>query len=190
MYRQNRSHILKTEVDEDHVIEISDDINKKDNSQEYVTVHSDDTLKDMKQDKSEVNYTNKWEDANDTIEPEKITRSGRVSRRPKEYENYEPCLKKGNVILMYICVGHLLDSDTFSIRLCYNWWPMCMTNGKTCKHVYYYMENIINYGNSAANKYYSSADHHEQKNKKTLVKLIFGGHDKTINKTSLIIFSL
>ena len=59
MYRQNRSHILKTEVDEDHVIEISDDINKEDNSQEYVTVHSDDTLKDMKQDKSEVNYTNK-----------------------------------------------------------------------------------------------------------------------------------
>ena len=81
----------KTEVDEDHVIEISDDINKEDNSQEYVTVHSDDTLKDMKQDKSEVNYTNKWEDANDTIEPEKITRSGRVSRRPKEYENYKPC---------------------------------------------------------------------------------------------------
>ena len=52
------------------------------------------------------------------------------------------------------------------------------------------MENIINYGNSAANKYYSSTSHHEQKNKKkTLVKLIFGGHNKT-NKTSLTIFSL
>ena len=28
-YRRNRSHILKTEVDEDHVIEISDDGNEK-----------------------------------------------------------------------------------------------------------------------------------------------------------------
>ena len=82
---------MKTEVDEDHVVEISDDINKEDNSEEYVTVHGDDTLKDMKQDESEVNYTNKWEDANDKIEPEKITRQGRVPRRPKEYENYKPC---------------------------------------------------------------------------------------------------
>ena len=50
---------MKTEVDEDYVVEISDDINKEDNSEEYVTVHGDDTLKDMKQDESEVNYTNK-----------------------------------------------------------------------------------------------------------------------------------
>ena len=46
---------MKTEVDEDHVVEISDDINKEDNSEEYVTVHGDDILKDMKQDESEVN---------------------------------------------------------------------------------------------------------------------------------------
>ena len=47
-YRQNRSHILKTEVDEDHVIEISDDEDEKETSEENVTVQSDDTLKDVK----------------------------------------------------------------------------------------------------------------------------------------------
>ena len=30
-YRRNRSHILKTEVDDDHVIEISDDDDEKEN---------------------------------------------------------------------------------------------------------------------------------------------------------------
>ena len=48
-YRQNRSHIWKTKIDErDHVIEISDD-NEEETSKENVTVQSDDTLKDMKQ---------------------------------------------------------------------------------------------------------------------------------------------
>ena len=44
----------------------------------------------MKWEESEVNDTNAQEDANDTREPDKITRSRRVSRRPKQYENYEP----------------------------------------------------------------------------------------------------
>ena len=46
--------------------------------------------KDVKWEESEVNDTNAQEDANDTREPDKITRSRRVSRRPKQYENYEP----------------------------------------------------------------------------------------------------
>ena len=66
-YRRNRSHILKTEVDEDHVIEISDDDDEKETSEENVTVQSDDTLKDVKREKSEVNDTNEQEDGNDTI---------------------------------------------------------------------------------------------------------------------------
>ena len=53
-------------------------------------MQSDDTLKDVKREESEVNDTNEQEDANDTIEPEKIKRSERVSRRPKRYDNYEP----------------------------------------------------------------------------------------------------
>ena len=36
-YRRNRSHIMKTEVDEDHVIEISDDDDEKETSEESVT---------------------------------------------------------------------------------------------------------------------------------------------------------
>ena len=56
-------------------------------------------------------------DSNDTIEPEKITKSGRVSRRPKQYEDCGPFQKKGDVTVMHICVGQLLDSDIFSIRL-------------------------------------------------------------------------
>ena len=35
-------------------------------------------------------HWNEQEEANDTIESEKTTRSGRVSRRPKRYEDYEP----------------------------------------------------------------------------------------------------
>ena len=86
-YRQSRSHILKTEVNEDHVIEISDDDDEKETPEENVTVQSDDTLKDVKQEESDVNDTNKW-GANDTIESGKI-RSGRVLWRPKRYEDYE-----------------------------------------------------------------------------------------------------
>ena len=51
---------------------------------------SDDPLKDVKREGSDVNDINEQEDANDMIEPEKITRSRRVSRRPKRYEDYEP----------------------------------------------------------------------------------------------------
>ena len=77
------SHILKSKVDEDHLTEISDDDNEKETSEENVTAHSDDTLKDVKREGSEVNDTNRREDASDTLELEKITRSGRVPRRPK-----------------------------------------------------------------------------------------------------------
>ena len=88
-YRQNISHILKAEVNEDHVIEISDDDNEEETSEANVTVYSDDTLKDVTREESEVSDTNKREDANDMTEPEKITRSGKVLRRPKQYEDYE-----------------------------------------------------------------------------------------------------
>ena len=57
-YRLNRSHILKTETDEDHVIVISDDDNEEETSKENVTVQSDDTLKDMKQEVRSKTY--KW----------------------------------------------------------------------------------------------------------------------------------
>ena len=80
---------MKTEVDEDHMIKISDDDNEKETSEENITMQSDDTLKDVKWEESEVNDTNKWADANDMIELEKIIRSGRVLRRPKGYEDYE-----------------------------------------------------------------------------------------------------
>ena len=43
---------------------------------------------------------------------------------------------------------------------------------------------------SAASKYYYSAGYNEQKNKKTLVKLNFGSHNKIMNKTSLNKFSM
>ena len=42
------------------------------------------------------------------------------------------------------------------------------------------------YVSSASSKYYSSAGHHEQRNKAT--NQIFSGHNKTMNKTSLTIF--
>ena len=47
-YWRNRSHILKTEVDEDHVIKISDDDDEDETSEENVIVQSDDRLKDAK----------------------------------------------------------------------------------------------------------------------------------------------
>ena len=90
MYRWNRSHILKTEADEDHVTETSDDEEEEETSDENVTVQSDETFEDVKQEESEVNNKNKGGDANDIIEPEKIIRSGRVLRRAKWYEDYEP----------------------------------------------------------------------------------------------------
>ena len=45
-YRRNRSHVLITEVGEDHMIEISDDDDEKETSEENLTVQSDDTLKE------------------------------------------------------------------------------------------------------------------------------------------------
>ena len=90
MYRWNRSHILKTEADEDHMTETSDDDEEEETSEENVTVQSDETFEDVKQEESEVNNKNKGGDASDAIEPEKITRSGRVLRRAKWYEDYEP----------------------------------------------------------------------------------------------------
>ena len=81
---------MKTEVEEDQVMQISDDEDEKENSEENITVQSDDTSKDVKREESEINDTNEREDTNDRIEPEKITRLGRVSRRPKGYEDYEP----------------------------------------------------------------------------------------------------
>ena len=71
------------------MIKISDDDNEKETSKENVTMQSDGTLKDMKREESVVNDTNEREDANDMIEPEKITRSGRVLRIPKQYEDHE-----------------------------------------------------------------------------------------------------
>ena len=44
----------------------------------------------MKREKSEVNNTKKEGDTNDKVEPEKITRSGKVWRGPKRYEYYQP----------------------------------------------------------------------------------------------------
>ena len=69
------------------MIEISDDDDEKETLKENVTAQSDDSLKGMKREESEVNNTNEQEDANGTIEPEKITRSLRVLRRPKRYED-------------------------------------------------------------------------------------------------------
>ena len=66
-YRWNRTQNLNTEVDEDPVIEISDDEIEEETSEENITVQSDDTLKDVKQEESEVNDTNERKDTNDTI---------------------------------------------------------------------------------------------------------------------------
>ena len=78
MYRRNRSHILKTEVDEDHMIEISDDDNEEETSEKKVIVQNDDMLKDVKREESEVNDTIKRQDTNDRMEPKKITSTGRL----------------------------------------------------------------------------------------------------------------
>ena len=66
-HRWNRTQNLNTEVDEDPVIEISNDEIEEETSEENITVQSDDTLKDVKQKESEVNDTNERKDTNDTI---------------------------------------------------------------------------------------------------------------------------
>ena len=88
-YRRNRGHILKIEVDEDDSIEISDNDDEEETSEENVTVQNDDRLKDVKQEESEVNDTNEREDANDTIQPEKIRRSGSVLGKQKRLKIME-----------------------------------------------------------------------------------------------------
>ena len=93
---------MKTEVNEDNVIEISDDDNEKETSEANVTVNSDDKLKDVTREESEVNDTNKQEDANNMIEPEKITRSGKVLRRPKQYD-YEFFFEEEYDINVHLC---------------------------------------------------------------------------------------
>ena len=70
--RTDKGHILKIEVDEDDLIEISDNDDEEETSEENVTVQNDDRLKDVKQEESEINDTNEREDSNDTIQPEKI----------------------------------------------------------------------------------------------------------------------
>ena len=93
----------------------------------------------MKREKSEVNNTKKEGDTNDKVEPEKITRSGKVWRGPKRYEYYQPFSKNGNVILMYICVGHLLDSCICLM--------VKLVNIFTTVYVYSLDGNNINYSN-------------------------------------------
>ena len=70
--RTDKGHILKIEVDEDDLIEISDNDDEEETSEENVTVQNDGRLKDVKQEESEINDTNEREDSNDTIQPEKI----------------------------------------------------------------------------------------------------------------------
>ena len=70
--RTDKGHILKIEVDEDDLIEISDNDDEEETSEENVTVQNDDRLKDVKQEESEINDANEREDSNDTIQPEKI----------------------------------------------------------------------------------------------------------------------
>ena len=149
-YRQNRSHILKTEVDEDHMIEISHDDNEKETSEENVTVQSDDTLKDVKWEESEVNDRNRcWH--NRTKENNKIRKGAEKTKTIWRLWIF----LEGECDIMYIFVGHLLDSDIFSSRLCYNWW-LCiwllvkLVNMLTTIYVYSLYGNIsINYGNYA-----------------------------------------
>ena len=43
---------------------------------------------------------------------------------------------------------------------------------------------------TSANKHYSSASHHEQKNQKTIGQIKLSSHNKTTNKTSLMTFSM
>ena len=52
MYRWSRSHILKTQADEDHMTETSNDDEEEETSEENVTVQSDEIFEDMKQEES------------------------------------------------------------------------------------------------------------------------------------------
>ena len=69
---------MKTEVDEDHMIEISDDDDEEGTSEKKVTLQNDDMLKDVKREESEVNDKIEQEDTNDRMEPEKITSTRRL----------------------------------------------------------------------------------------------------------------
>ena len=67
MYQRNRSKLLKTEIDEDQTIEVSDD----DGEGEIINIKTEDGLDMTNQEEQQGNNT------------EVRTRSGRILRRPK-----------------------------------------------------------------------------------------------------------
>ena len=73
MYQRNRSKLLKTEIDEDQTIEVSDD----DGEGEIINIKTED----------ESDMTNQEEQQGNNTEVR--TRSGRISRRPKRFEDYQ-----------------------------------------------------------------------------------------------------
>ena len=73
MYRRNRKHLLRIECDEDRTIEISDD----EDEAEVVNV------------KSEDNRHVEEENVAPERKADVRTRSGRISRRPSRFEEYE-----------------------------------------------------------------------------------------------------
>ena len=72
MYQRNRSKLLKTEIDEDQTIEISDD----DGEAEIINIKTE----------NESHMTNQEEQQENNTEVK--TRSGRISRRHKQFEDY------------------------------------------------------------------------------------------------------
>ena len=73
MYQRNRSKLMKTEINEDQTIEISDD----DGEAEIINIKTEDELHMTNHEEQQENNT------------EVRTRSGRISRRPKRFEDYE-----------------------------------------------------------------------------------------------------
>ena len=73
MYQRNRSKLMKTEINEDQTIEISDD----DGEAEIINIKTEDESHVTNQEEQQENNT------------EVRTRSGRISRRPKRFEDYE-----------------------------------------------------------------------------------------------------
>ena len=72
MYQRNRSKLLKTEIDEDQIIEVSDD----DGEGEIINIETED----------ESDMTNQEEQQGSSTDGR--TRSGTISRRPKRFEDY------------------------------------------------------------------------------------------------------
>ena len=73
MYQRNRSKLLKTEIDEDQTIEVSDD----DGEGEIINIKTED----------ESDMTNQEEQQGNNTAVR--IRSGRISRRPKRFEDYQ-----------------------------------------------------------------------------------------------------